>query len=147
MKQLTVFSLGNCLLGVDSTYIHTVQPAAALIKMPQKEDLLLLGMMKLSDGRFTHVINSAKLLGLSPAPAEESKAIVFQNGTLLMGLIVGSNIAMLTIDEGTIEGILPLSKINSEYFSGTVTNAGGNVVLLLNMDKMLSTLAASPRTC
>lgn len=147
MKQVTVFNLGNCLLGIDSTYIHAIHPAMPLIKMPQKEDLLLLGMMKLSDGRFMHVINSPKLLGLSPLSPNESKAIVFQNGNTLMGLIVDSDVRIANIDEETIAGIIKISRVNSEYFFGTATDEKNNVILLLNVEKLLDTLAASSQTC
>ena len=142
MKQFTVFNLEDCLLGVDSAHVYAIHPATAWVKMPQKEDLLLLGMMKLPDGRFMHVINSDRLLGLAPSSGEESKAIAFMNGGTLMGLVVGGRISMLTADEGTIAGILPLSRINSEYFTGTVMDEKGNVVLLLNMDKLLPALGS-----
>ena len=139
MKQITSFYLEDCLLGLDSAYIQAIQPATALIKMPQKEEQLLLGMMKLTDGSFVHVINSLKLLGLSSS-AGESKTIVFRAGNLQVGLIVDAPVSVLTIDEKSVAAVLPLSKIKKECFSGTVTDESGNVILLLNMEKLLSNL-------
>lgn len=146
MKQVTVFNLDNCLLGIDSTYVHAIHHAMPLIKMPQKEEPLFLGVMKLSDGRFMHVINSTKILGLSPLSPNESKAIVFLNGNTLMGLIVDSNISVVYFDERTVANILPITKINSEYLIGTITDEKNNIVLLLNMERLLSDLGASPQT-
>lgn len=144
MQQITVFSLEKCLLGVESSSIHMVQPIAPFIKMPQKQDgLLLLGMMKLPDGSFAHVINSAALLGLERSTEEEAKVIVFKSGELLLGLIVNSSISIMRADEAAFETVLPISKINTEYFSGTVLDSNNDVVLLLNMEKVLATLTAS----
>lgn len=141
MKQITIFYLDNRLLGMDSKYVHAVHPVAAFTKMPQKEEQLVLGMMKLPDGSFMHVINSAKLLGLS-FPEQEGKAIVFASNGLFMGLLVQNDVKMLTVDETTIEPVSALSKIQSEYFAGTITDENGHVILMLNMDVVLAALAA-----
>lgn len=143
MKQITVFYLEECLLGMDSVYINVILPPAGMIKIPQKTEQLFQGMMKLSDGRLVHIINSGKLLGLSPSADRERKVLALQYEPLPLGLIVDGPTRLLEIDEKTIASHLPISKINSDFFAGTVMDENNNVVLLLNMPVLLSVLTSS----
>lgn len=142
MKQITLFYLDDCLLGMDSAYVNAILPPTSMTKIPQKEEQLFRGMMKLTDGRFIHIINSTKLLSLPPS-GKEPKVIVLQKNSFPMGLIVDGPTRLMEIDESAIARHLPISQIKTEYFAGTVTDKDGAVVLLMNMEVLLSALILS----
>ena len=143
MKQITAFYLEGCLFGMDSMYVNAILPPKTTLKIPQEQEQLFLGVMQLVDGRLIHVINTRKLLGLSPSPSEDAKVLVLQCDTLSMGLVADGPPRVLEIDESTIARHLPISQINTEYFAGTVNDKDGKVVLLLNMPLLLSVLNPS----
>ena len=143
MKQITTFYLDGILLGMDTRYINSILPPTAVMKLPQRKEQLFNKTMTLSDGRFIHLINSEKLLGLAPPPLnEQTKVIVMQTESPLMGLLVNETSQLLDIDDAQIAAHLPLSRINTEYFAGTVMDTEGKIVLLLNMETLVSALTA-----
>ena len=145
MKQVTSFYLGECLFGIESAYVNSVLSPGKSIRIPQKEEQLFNRTMTLADGRFIHVINAEKLFGLDHGPVHESsKVIVLQSERPLMGLMVDAIANLGEFDSSELGEILPLSKINKKFLSGTLTGADGEVVLLLNAKALIDALTRSP---
>lgn len=141
MKQITVFSLDGCLFGIENAYIDVILPPTALTAVPQRRAQLFRGTMPLQDGRLIHVINTAGLLGMEPAPRNErTRVIVLRMNGLLAGLVVDAIDRVTEIDDGEITKQLPLSKIESKFLAGIVSTRQNSVIILLDMDAVLAVL-------
>lgn len=141
MKQITSFYLDNCLLGIESGYVNSILPPGKVLRIPQKEEQIFNATMQLADQRFIHIVNTEKLMGLTHAPlGENSRVIVLQTENPLMGVIVDDVARLGAFEDSDVTALLPLSRIDGEYLSGTVTGAGGEIVLLLNAQALLNAL-------
>ena len=141
MKQVTTFHLEHCLFAIESTYVNSILPMGKMLRIPQKEEQPFNRTMMLDDGRFIHVINTEKLLGLAHAPIEErTRVIVLQSENPIMGIVVDEVSNVVEFDNKSAREILPISKINGEFLSGTLTGAKGEIVLLINMKALMDAL-------
>ena len=142
MKKIITFYIDDCLFGIESQYIHDLLPPRIILPIPQKKSQYFNQVMQIDDTRFVHVINTEKLLKIRNKPVSgESKLIILQSKTFNAGLLVDKVSTLLEVDNLAIMSHLPLSKIDSNFLSGIVTDKE-RVVVVLNMGVIMSTIIA-----
>jgi purine-binding chemotaxis protein CheW len=137
-SQLVVFSIKDEEFGVDITQVKEIVKLADITFVP-KAPTFIEGVINLR-GHIVAIIDLAKRLGFPTSPrGEETRIIVVEIGSSLVGMIVDAVSEVLKLPSGSIEEVPSLieTEVPEHYIRG-VGKLPSKLLILLDLDKVLS---------
>ncbi len=140
--QLVSFTVGEELFAVDILSVQEINRMMALTKVPQSPDGIE-GVINLR-GRIIPVLDLRVQFGITPSELNEhSRIIVVEVQGNTIGFIVDSVQQVILIERNIIEPTPQMTtSIDSSYVDG-VAKLGDDLLILLNLDNLLSPEALS----
>ncbi len=133
--KIIVFNIMEDEYGLEIEFIQEIRKMRRITRIPQAPDFVA-GVIKIR-GRIIPLIDFRKRMGL---PFKEygdyTKIIIVNLESHILGVIVDMVSELLTIPEGSIDH--PDSVLASVNFLKGVGNIPGRMVLIVDMDKVLS---------
>lgn len=134
--QLVLVVLGNELFGIKAKQTKEIIKMPLLLRVP-KTPPTIMGIFNLR-GKITPVVDIRHPLGLKKPPFEaRARVVVVESGGISTGIAVEEVKEIISVSD---EKIKPLAKIigDREFMPGQV-DVGGEILVLLDMDKILRT--------
>ncbi|WP_292465330.1 chemotaxis protein CheW [Methanolobus sp.] len=138
LLQLVVFELGGEEFGVEIMNVQEIIRMPELTQIPQSPDFVE-GVINLR-GRIIVVVNLSKRFNLHSRVADEnSRIIVVEIGTTVVGMIVDSVNEVLRIPVSSVEPApeLVMSKVSRNYLKG-VGKIDKRLLILLDLGRVLT---------
>jgi len=140
-QQLVAFKLSDEEYGVEITQVQEIVRMSEITRIPGMPDFIE-GVMNLR-GKIIPVIDLRKRF-LLPGKAvdDKSRIVVVNVSGQIIGLIVDSVSEVINLSEGQITPIpSTIAAIDAEYLDGVVNILEKRMVILLNLEKLLSDIA------
>ena len=137
-SQLVVFSIKNEEFGVDITQVKEIVKLTDITFVP-KAPQFIEGVINLR-GHIVAIVDLAKRLGFPSSPRDDdTRIIVVEIGSSLVGMIVDSVSEVLKLPAGSIEEVPSLieTEVPEHYIRG-VGKLTDKLLILLDLDKVLS---------
>ncbi len=136
-RQLVVFSIGEEDFGIYIEYVNIIEKMLEIFKIPNTPDYIE-GLVNLR-GKVHTVINLRKRFKMpSPEFTESTKIIMANTSDSIVGIIVDEVKQIIKVDESQCEAPpKALSGLKDKYLSGIV-KAEDKVIMLLDVEKILS---------
>lgn len=134
-EKYLVFRLDSEEYGIDIEKIATiVEKNMAIARVPKTQDFIK-GVINLR-GEIIPVMSVRKRCGMDEIDYnEDTRIIIVKIGEIVLGLIVDAVSEVITFDEGSMENILNICSLSTEYVFG-IGKKDDRIVTLLNLDKL-----------
>lgn len=139
--QWVVFNIENENFGIEIEKVNIIERMTEIYKIPNTPDFVE-GLINLRNKVYT-VFNLRKRFGMPQRENnDDSKIIMVNTAAGVIGLMVDEVSYILRIEEEKIENAPELSGIINKQFVKSVAKLDDNVVMLLDLDKIISIEAA-----
>jgi purine-binding chemotaxis protein CheW len=140
-KQMVLFELGAETYGLDIATVHEIIRMQPITKVP-KAPVYVEGVINLR-GKVIPVIDIGKRFGFEKAErARNNRIVVVYIQDTTLGIIVDAVTEVVRIPNDAIEAVSDIMTAgNSDYLQG-IAKLGNKMVILLALEKLLSTDAA-----
>ncbi|MEG0132529.1 MAG: chemotaxis protein CheW [Clostridium sp.] len=136
--KLLIFRLGNQCFAADITDVERILNYEEPTKLPDSESFLE-GVINYQEG-ILPVISLGKKFGILGSDGKEKKGsiIVARNGDKSIGVIVEAVNEVITVSADKLEKTPDISSnISKRYIKGLIKDKG-NIILILNLNELLS---------
>lgn len=138
-SKLLMFSLGEQYFAADIIEVERILNYEKPTKLPDSEGFLE-GVINYEDGMLP-VISLARRFGIKVDEDNEKKGsiVVARSGEETLGIIVEAVNEVTTMNKDQLEETPDISSnISKRYIKGLLRDKNNNIVLLLNLNKLLS---------
>ncbi len=140
-RKYLVFKLGNERFGIELSSVKEVIGLTAITEIPQVPSFFQ-GLINLR-GKIISVIDLRKKMGLPSAEYQPKKTsiIISEIQKVVLGVVVDDveEVASYEKEQQIEESIEVQGKMSKEYLQGVAKTEGNKLVLLMNINKILST--------
>jgi len=135
MRSFLVFRLGPEEFGIEIDRVVEIFKSQKIYEVPEMEDYIV-GVINIR-GSVVPLVDLRKRFGLKPSPKRE-RTVLVRTSEEALGLVVDEVSEIVSFDEDGISKPPTIFKgLASEYLVG-LGKKDGRVVILLNMDRVLS---------
>jgi purine-binding chemotaxis protein CheW len=136
-KQLVIFAIGEEDFGISIEYVSIIEKMLEIFKIPNTPDYIE-GLVNLR-GKVHTVVNLRKRFKMpSPEFTENTKIIMANTSASIVGIIVDEVKKIIKVEESEIEATpKALSDMKDKFLSGVV-KVEDKVIMLLDVEKILS---------
>lgn len=136
-KQLVIFTIGEEDFGIDIEFVDGIEKMLEMFKIPNTPDYIE-GLVNLR-GKVHTVFNLRKRFKMpSPEFTESNKIIMAYTSASIVGIIVDEVKKIIKVEESEFEAPpKALSNLKDRFLSGIV-KVEDKVIMLLDVDKILS---------
>lgn len=136
-KQLVVFTINGEEFGLEIDHINSIEKMLEVFKIPNTPEYVE-GLVNLR-GKVHTVFNLRKRFGL-PCPefTDSTKIIMANTSASIVGIIVDEVREIVKVEDSEFEGApKALSGLSEKFISG-IAKIGARVIMMLDLDKVLS---------
>lgn len=142
--RIAIFTIAEYIFAVDTIHVRDFLPPKSMMKIPQNVSQFFNQVVQLDDGRFVHIVNTEKLLGIQNRPTNaKSMLMIVESTSPSMAFLVDEVVKLIDIQTNAVAEQMSLSHIPQEFIQGIVTH-DELVAILLNMDAMSQALGSTP---
>lgn len=135
--QYVTFRLDNETYGIDVMQIQEVLRYTEIAQVPGAPDYVL-GIINLR-GNVVTVIDTRRRFGLADAEiTDATRVVVMESASQVMGILVDSVAEVVYVKSSEIETAPNVGNEESARFIQGVCNRNGELIILVEFDKMLS---------
>lgn len=138
-KQLIVFRFGDEEFGMDILQVREVERMAKEITRVPKAPSFVEGVINLR-GEVVPVVDLRKRFSLVLRPmTSDTRVLIVEINDNLVGMIVDEVVEVLRVPISALENAPQITKGVDAYFISGVAKLGERLIVLLNMERALST--------